>query len=404
MMLTLEIRQDPPELMDPMTLFTSATVMHSEWRATDFDMERMTVEFELEEKLGLRMAQKRARESRRHSSPSLSLPPSLTSTAMATAAVPTEALYWMAPQEREGIHDTASLVERDIEGLIWESRRRAEATSRRNSHDSATTPPTAATDPFSSVLWDSNFFHCTRLSLPPVLASAQISFKAHRNMSAPWVVQRECLLDPFLSVLSSSPVHQNAHERVLAFRQNRMLLRTLSNMKSRNESSQVQFLPETVELDARELGQRKARGTSRRSVQPDRGEDEPRLGPVWQFFERFYRRGMGFIPSLSSRDTKTGYRSLERDSQSPRPAVVSAVTAPTKPCSCHESRDSLVIPKDTSNEGEPRDNEERRQQFEFTYDVRHNYLLCSRLEGERVIRPIRFSCTLDFFTKDESSS
>jgi hypothetical protein len=181
----------------------------------------------------------------------------------------------MAPQECEGIHDAASLVEGDIETPIWESRRRA-AASRRNSHDSATTPPTAM-DPFSSILWDSNFFHCTRLSLPPVPASAQISFKAHRNMSAPWVVQRECLLDPFLSVLSSSPVHRNAHERVLAFHQNRMLLRTLSNMKSRNESSQVQFLPEIVELDARELGQRKACGTSRRSVQPERGEDEPIL-------------------------------------------------------------------------------------------------------------------------------
>jgi hypothetical protein len=83
MLLTLEIRQDLPELMDLMTLFTSAAVMHSEWRVTDFDMERMTVEFELEEKLGLRMAQKRAREDRRHSSPSLSLGLSLTSTVMA---------------------------------------------------------------------------------------------------------------------------------------------------------------------------------------------------------------------------------------------------------------------------------------------------------------------------------
>jgi hypothetical protein len=89
----------------------------------------------------------------------------------------------------------------------------------------------------------------------------------------------------------------------------------------------------------------------------------------------------------------------------PMPAVASAVTAATKPCSCHESREPLVIPKDTSHEDEPRDNEERRQQFEFTYDVRHNYLLSGRLEGERVIRPIRFSCTLDFFAQaqDESS-
>jgi len=35
--------------------------------------------------------------------------------------------------------------------------------------------------------------------------------------------------------------------------------------------------------------------------------------------------------------------------------------------------------------------------FEFQYGVRHNYMQTSRLEGERVVRPTLFSCSLDFF-------
>jgi len=38
-----------------------------------------------------------------------------------------------------------------------------------------------------------------------------------------------------------------------------------------------------------------------------------------------------------------------------------------------------------------------QQLFELTYDIRHNYLHTSRLEGERVIRPMQFACSLDFF-------
>ncbi|KAG0261986.1 hypothetical protein DFQ27_002663 [Actinomortierella ambigua] len=35
--------------------------------------------------------------------------------------------------------------------------------------------------------------------------------------------------------------------------------------------------------------------------------------------------------------------------------------------------------------------------FELVYGVGHNYMNAARLEGERVIRPIRFSCSVDFF-------
>ncbi|KAF9158330.1 hypothetical protein DFQ26_007750 [Actinomortierella ambigua] len=50
---------------------------------------------------------------------------------------------------------------------------------------------------------------------------------------------------------------------------------------------------------------------------------------------------------------------------------------------------------DDDDEGE----EETAEQplFELVYGVGHNYMNAARLEGERVIRPIQFSCSVDFF-------
>jgi hypothetical protein len=55
----------------------------------------------------------------------------------------------------------------------------------------------------------------------------------------------------------------------------------------------------------------------------------------------------------------------------------------------------------TSPSSQEQQQEEKHQKlFEFSYGVRHNYLHSHRLEGERVIRPMRFACSLDFFIQD----
>ncbi|KAF9970916.1 hypothetical protein BGZ73_006211 [Actinomortierella ambigua] len=54
--------------------------------------------------------------------------------------------------------------------------------------------------------------------------------------------------------------------------------------------------------------------------------------------------------------------------------------------------------EDNIEEEEEEEEEETQQPlFELEYGVGHNYMNAARLEGERVIRPIRFSCSLDFF-------
>ncbi|KAG0230884.1 hypothetical protein BGW42_000606 [Actinomortierella wolfii] len=58
-----------------------------------------------------------------------------------------------------------------------------------------------------------------------------------------------------------------------------------------------------------------------------------------------------------------------------------------------------VTQEKRTEEDEEGEEQEQEQEplFEFMYGVGHNYMNAVRLEGERVIRPIRFSCSLDFF-------
>lgn len=357
MVLTLEIRQD---LMEPMgSPLATPAVLQSRWRIINFDMERMKVEFELEEKLGLRMAQERVREIRTIAS----------ATTAASSSPPTVFFRMLPAGNLHALHHAAMSLEEDIERVIWECRRRAALANLRTTHE------VSSTNLQCLDFWDSNFFHCTRPSPPPVLASARISFKAHRNMPAPWIVQQACLPGPRHSMLSS-PVTQSSGKGFIAFYQDRMLQRSLSEMKNHEESSNVQFLPEAIELDARELGQRKTGGVSRRTVQLGQVRDEPRQSWLSTVLQQLVGGSIDWISAISS-----------------------VLASTTMPYSCSENQNRPAALDNADCQDVSRDDEDQCQLFEFTYDVRHNYL-SSRLEGERVIRPIRFACSLDFFVLD----
>ncbi|KAF9132808.1 hypothetical protein BGW39_011292 [Mortierella sp. 14UC] len=278
MMLTLEIRQQSDE--QPPTrhsLFVSvnnnpngvgaARKLQTHWRVTDFDLDHMRIEFQLEEKLGLEMAERRRQEIEyqiRQNKKAQQVDP---------LAVAREQLE-RSRREQE-----------DFENLIWRSRTGGMSSSsstssligsRRQSSSS-----TASTEVEVS---DSNFFHCNGSSHTPTLGSATVSFKAQRNMPAPWISQYFDFADPAVpslpssastssssaSVAPESPNVIRARERVAAYQQNRLLLRALAKMRCCEESSKLQFLPVTVELETEELGQKKVEAEL---VEPDINND-----------------------------------------------------------------------------------------------------------------------------------
>ncbi|KAF9104506.1 erv26 super protein, partial [Mortierella sp. AM989] len=253
MMLTLEIKQDHDKSIHPMAVsYDTVTMFQTHWRAMSFDMERMRVEFQLEEKLGLEMAERRRQE--------LGIKPTISSI------------------KSNGSSTHQSAFPEDIENIIWKSRRRKIVAKRRATAGFPMTP----TDRSEIDISDSNYFHCNQSSPSPTLASATVSFKAHRNIPASWIALRmehlghriiTPLRDPVTIVESDSPRIQSARERIAAFQQNRVLLRSLSKMNGQQESSQVQFMPTIVGLDVSELGRKKAVATVIKSSRPDPREN-----------------------------------------------------------------------------------------------------------------------------------
>ncbi|KAG0321055.1 hypothetical protein BGZ97_012216 [Linnemannia gamsii] len=283
MMLTLEIRQQSDE-QPPMrdSFFVSlnnnpngvgaARKLQTHWRVTDFDMDRMRVEFQLEEKLGLEMAERRRVEVESQIRQQLQL-----------QQKGRKQGPWVRSQNGEGEE------EEDIENLIWRTRTGGMSSSSSTSSLSGTLAGETGEAGEAGGLErrpseviefsDSNFFHCTGSSHTPTLGSATVSFKAQRNMPAPWVSQNfdfgvdhsapssstssqssgssSSSLSSSVAVAVETPAMIRARERVAAYQQNRLLLRALAKMRSCEESSRLQFLPVTVELETEELGQKK---------------------------------------------------------------------------------------------------------------------------------------------------
>ncbi|KAK3820906.1 MAG: hypothetical protein JOS17DRAFT_755213 [Linnemannia elongata] len=283
MMLTLEIRQlsdEQPPMRD--SLFVSmnnnpngvgtARKLQTHWRVTDFDLERMRVEFQLEEKLGLEMAERRKWE--------------------VEYQIQQRLLQQGRKKEhlertRLGLQGQGQGEEEDIENLIWRTRTGGISSSSSTSSligvlrtGTGGAGSQQRYDAEVMEVSDSNFFHCNGSSHTPTLGSATVSFKAQRNMPAPWISQHFDFADystltPSLTSASSSssasasassstssapaetPAMIRARERIAAYQQNRLLLRALANMRSCEESSKPQFLPVTVELETEELGQKK---------------------------------------------------------------------------------------------------------------------------------------------------
>ncbi|KAF9580867.1 hypothetical protein BGW38_002322 [Lunasporangiospora selenospora] len=545
MMLTLEIRQETPQddIDSSSTLaenrsftespfigsptLTTETVVEAEssgiktqWRVTAFDPVRMRVEFQLEEKLGLQMAEKRRLEI-------LSQHRALSPPQRADVSNVTLEDLSKKPSASPMSYQS------DIESLIWNSRRRStaigvhpngstilpfgeegagvgtEIVPNPTANTIATTPtPTPSLEfGFGLVMddlgiCDTNFFHCDATKPDPVLSSATVSFKAHRNIAASWVEPSPLQQRSFASLLSSSskkhrasvgsnsaltattiaetttPGHQDsyARDRIAAFQQNRVLMRSLARMKSRFTSSQVQFLPMSVELNTRELTQKQVEAhmvgflrkqkssvmksssqpscSSSSSAESDSDESEGfpisfktllRRSP-WGISKRSkslramedlicscrYGRASHYHTSEAGSMASSSWSStlLETLSSSlarrpshhnarakshwcPRCGRDAVVTLPTSSrplilrTTTVSDRTTPFLRAPSTKGGacsstderirEEEEEEEDNSLFEFTYDVRHNYLHSSRLEGERVIRPIRFSCLLSFF-------
>ncbi|KAG0276426.1 hypothetical protein BGZ95_007552 [Linnemannia exigua] len=276
MMLTLEIRQQSDE--QPPTrdsLFVSvnnnpngvgaARKLQTHWRVTDFDLDHMRVEFQLEEKLGLEMAERRRQEIEYQIQQNAKWPQDSLTAAREQLA-----------RSRRG--------QEDFENLIWRSRTGGMSSSSSTSSLIGSLQQSSSSSLFSISppeveVSDSNFFHCNGSSHTPTLGSATVSFKAQRNMPAPWISQHFDFADPTVSspplsastscsapVTPESPSVIRARERVAAYKQNRLLLRALAKMRCREESSKLQFLPVTVELETEELGQKKVEAEL---VEPD---------------------------------------------------------------------------------------------------------------------------------------
>ncbi|KAF8943652.1 hypothetical protein BGZ47_005197 [Haplosporangium gracile] len=424
MMLTLEIRQlsdEQPATRD--SFFVSlnnnpngvgaARKLQTHWRVTDFDLDRMKVEFQLEEKLGLEMAERRRWEIEYQIQQQLQQQQQQKGREGEPLALAREQLEGSRRGQRQG--------EEDIENLIWRTR-----TGDKSSSSSTSSLTGAGSQQrYDSEVSDSNFFHCNGSSHTPTLGSATVSFKAQRNMPAPWISQHfdfaaksspaSASSSVSYSTASSSssasssvtppvvetPAVIRARERVAAYQQNRLLLRALAKMRSCEESSKLQFLPVTVKLETEELGQKKVEaelvdgtgdGVRRRttghgkvSVASDlaaaaKAATSPTLVPKRRSFSNMvagYRRG------------KT------------HPSSDSTATSPSAVDKGKGKATTITGPTPSSSQEQKQEEQERRQKlFEFSYSVRHNYLHSHRLEGERVIRPMRFACSLDFFIQD----
>lgn len=275
MMLTLEIRQlsdEQPPMRD--SIFVSmnnnpngvgaARKLQTHWRVTDFDLERMRVEFQLEEKLGLEMAERRRWEIEYQIQQHL---------------LKQGRKKEQLGKTRLGLQGQGEGEEEDIENLIWRTRTGGMSSSSSTSSligvlgtGTGGAGSQQRYDAEVMEVSDSNFFHCNGSSHTPTLGSATVSFKAQRNMPAPWISQNFDFADnsPSTSSLASAsassstpsipaetPAVIRARERLAAYQQNRLLLRALAKMRSCEESSKLQFLPVTVELETEELGQKK---------------------------------------------------------------------------------------------------------------------------------------------------
>ncbi|KAF9279343.1 hypothetical protein BGZ68_007980 [Mortierella alpina] len=515
LMLTLEFHQCPadvfalrPASINPWenALGAESTLLKTQWRVTEFDLERMWVVFELEEKLGLEAAERRRCEifhqqlSLRESSSSnhMSLEPhstweqaaqdfhdpTLDPTLVLSSASQIGSLRFKRPREPE----------EDLETRIWRARRNATASGR-------TSPEpflgTDATGLEVEDLPDSNFFHCNGSVSAPALRSATVSFKAHRNVPAPWLskcnssysTQEEGGVEPSAAPQESAWTTR-ARERIAGFQQNRVLLRSLAKMKALEDSQRAQFLPTAVELDTRELGlkrveaividhtltpnsgrcrkrphsepskqataaaARAARKSRRHSwhqlaltddatfITSTANDDEQNIKgfstvlkrilkasswsdslsvlsppPEQQLQTRWSMDGSGTVDwsTILSDMAVSMYRSsvqTERQgSRLSRPCVIIRThPAPETEFSIYSGSHSNEHHghgkgKRDSDEDETESQGievKERPWFELTYDIRHNYLHTSRLEGERVIRPIRFACSLDFFLHDSA--
>ncbi|KAG0088363.1 hypothetical protein BGZ92_006268 [Podila epicladia] len=533
MMLTLEIHQQQDIELLPGAVHSLApaqssevTTLTTEWRATNCDLAQWTVEFQLEEKLGLQMAAKRRHEIlQQQEFPQSSSVPSSPS--------PNSGLC--SPGSSNPPQKRAHMTPEDIEYMIWKARSRPRTSSEGAAGSVGYGAGASEEEVMQSLLmedtpqeaFDNNFFHCNGSDYPPSLASASVSFKANRNSPAPWVTQR-IELGPHSSSDSESSLSRPespkticALERIAAFQQNRVLQRSLTKMACRNELSKTELLPMPVVLETSDLGQKRVEAyllpprplsisehESRRSSQEMPSSSPPSSFSGSAVSLSFFNQPT--VPSISSsRARRHSWHVTEPDAcASNRRTTIAAtikslfkaspsssssflsdrrisrsrslIDLENNNCSCpigrgatlthktnfwasmisgkasSSSRSSLItdwsgnehcpvhghvgsgrrtvhitsksdpsialvdgwglgIKRKRSlpgfQEGEDKKPAEEREEeatsktsrqclFEFQYGVRHNYMQTSRLEGERVVRPTLFSCSLDFFVDD----
>ncbi|KAF9981548.1 hypothetical protein BGZ75_007094 [Mortierella antarctica] len=519
LMLTLEFHQSPTDVftfrqasINPWESAppTESTLLQTQWRVTDFDLERMWVVFELEEKLGLEAAERRRCEIL-HQQMSLRESTSSVHTLLESQCIWEQTMQDFQDPTSDPILEASSSCragslrfkrprepEEDLETRIWRARRNVTANGRISPE-----PFQGRTDGTGlevEDLPDSNFFHCNGSPTAPALRSATVSFKAHRNVPAPWLSkcsssfsaqEEEERPEPSLAPQESAWTTR-ARERIAGYEQNRVLLRSLDKMKALEDSQRAQFLPTAIELDTRELGLKRVEAIvldQHPTADPGHGRRRPQSEPCKQVtaaaaaaaastarknrrhswhqlaltedatfvtstvdeveqnlkgFSTVFKRilkapswsdslsalspppeqqpqtrwsmdgsGTADWSTMLSDMALSMYRSsvpTERQGSRPRKScvIVRTLCAPETEFSMH--CDSL------EHEGHGKGRREfdedatlsrgvdvkERQLFELTYDIRHNYLHTSRLEGERVIRPIRFACSLDFFLHDSA--
>ncbi|KAF9572760.1 hypothetical protein EC968_009488 [Mortierella alpina] len=508
LMLTLEFQQNPPDVFTfrpasnnpwESALAPESTILQTHWRVTEFDSERMWMVFELEEKLGLEAAERRRSEIL-HQQMLLR---------ESSSSIHEQSQYTWEPAI-QGFHDPTSdptLIdssssrsetprfkrprepEEDLETRIWRARRNMTASGRTSPEPFQATDGTDVED-----LPDSNFFFCNGSPTAPAVRSATVSFKAHRNIPAPWLsnccssfpAQEEASVGPCPAAQESAWTVR-AHERIAAFQQNRVLVRSLAKLKSLEDSQKAQFLPTAIELDTRELGLKKVEAIvldQTLPADPDHGQRRPhsassRRATAAASAARKSRRHSwhqlsltedttSVTPTVNDEQCTKGFstvlkRILKAPSWSDSLSILShteqqqqqqtrwsidgsgatdwSTILSDMALSMYRSsvqighqgshtRESCVIVRTVpapenefsmhygpiehvDHEKERRDFEQgamlsqglgvkERQLFELTYDIRHNYLHTSRLEGERVVRPIRFACSLDFFLHDSA--
>ncbi|KAG0369793.1 hypothetical protein BGZ54_008882 [Gamsiella multidivaricata] len=479
MILTLEIKQDARGPTDRnTTTTTSATAsLPTQWRVTAFDADRMWVEFQLEAKLGMEMAERRRQEvlqqyqefsSKKSSSTAQRCRRDLRAQSNSTS------IPILCDHTRSKAQCQYPSLADDIESVIWKSRRRRDVSDRRRTVFEFAMSPADALDQEDHVV-DSNFFHCDKSCALPALESARISFKAHRNTPARWITSWNDHLNEFcgtsMSTTDSSPVGRpsffevesprarSARERKAAFMQDHVLLRVLSRMTDTEASSAVQFLPRAVELDTRNLGQRRTKAVvlsekpwlpnhrlGRQREEEKRRAASSKVNRRHSWHPESVREQLSFFTRESEQFSTALKGLLERSSwngSGPRgwlsypigattempdyhyhrwqdepfviggwdaaewmSALSSMATSIYRSCrefSGPRSDKGIAITTASCGHLEEEDTAEEKEAkeedalFEFTYDVRHNYILSNRLEGERVVRPIRFACSLDFF-------